>query len=302
MKVSSLQTVVGSYGFISDQFDDVAIKKQGAVPISSTSPNQELSINGVGLQKFYSLLTGDTTGTTTDNYLIEHNWAKQTGQKLVNINNSRIQFASTQIADMMSATVLVNKYTISYPLLDNDIENYPIKFDIKRKYSQGMTPTIDNITAIDVEYSDSETRPSYLQPALYYIQYCEKKETTTDKFTVAYDANAGTDPVQNVPATSAETSVGSCVTISDAKPTREGYTFLGWARNNKATKADSTYAAGKCYKGADGDITLYAIWKGNTTNNPSTGITSHIIAYIAIAGLGISGLILARKKGLFRQI
>lgn len=299
---TSLKSVVDTYGFASDEFAAVAQRSRGTVPISSSNPTQALSINGVGLRTFYSILTSTATNDGNDSYLIEHNWKKLNGQVVKDSTNYTITFSSSDIANMVNATVLLNQYEIG----NGDIspyDDYPTALQILRKYSQGTTPNISNITPIDLPYSDNQTRASYLQPALYYIQYCKTKtssDTPTDenKFVVKYDANGG----KNAPATSSETNVGTCVNISSDKPTRSGYSFLGWSRDKDATAADSNYDAGKCYKGADGNITLYAIWKSSSVVNPGTGIASHILSYMAIIALGVGGLIIASKKGLFRQL
>lgn len=303
---TSLKSVVSTYGLTSDQFlAAVGIdgKGEGVVPISATDATKALSVTGVGLRTFYELLTGNATSSGNDVYFIEHGWSKQNGQISKPMGDNRITFGSDDIINMMNATVLLTKYSISSTNGLSDLyENYPIDLKINRKYSEGMTPelTSSSFAPISVTYADNVARDSYLQPALYYIQYCEKAEeelpTDPETFVVRYDANGG----KNAPATSATTNVGTCVNISSDKPTRSGYEFLGWSRDAKATAADDTYAAGKCYKGTDGSITLYAVWKG--VENPGTGVASQILSYIAIIGLGIGGLLLMRKKGLFRQM
>ena len=51
------------------------------------------------------------------------------------------------------------------------------------------------------------------------------------------------------------------LTLSSTKPTRTGYTFLGWATSSSATSA--TYSAGGTYSN-NVAATLYAVWKANT--------------------------------------
>lgn len=51
------------------------------------------------------------------------------------------------------------------------------------------------------------------------------------------------------------------LTLSSTKPTRTGYSFLGWSTSSTATTA--TYAAGGSYT-ANAAATLYAVWKANT--------------------------------------
>ena len=56
------------------------------------------------------------------------------------------------------------------------------------------------------------------------------------------------------------TSANSAWTCSSTKPTRNGYTFLGWSTSSTATTA--TYTAGTAYTITSG-LTLYAVWKLN---------------------------------------
>lgn len=72
-------------------------------------------------------------------------------------------------------------------------------------------------------------------------------------YTVAYDANGGKNP----PAKQTKTH-GQALTLSDTKPTRDGYSFQGWATSASATTA--AYQPGDSYT-TDSDVTFYAVWK-----------------------------------------
>ena len=298
---TALKTIVDTYGIFSDEFLEVAQRKQGIVPISSQDLDLDITINGVGLRTFYQLfITGLPKTHGTDEYLIEHNWARQTNQTVSNVNTTTITFGTDNITDMLNATVFLNDFSISRIEHSPDANN-PTALQIIRDYSKGLVKDINTITPITLSYPDNVTRNSYLQPALYYVQYCVKTEETnptSSTFVVKYDANGG----KNAPATSATTNVGTCVNISSTKPTRSNYTFLGWSTDKNATAADTQYAANECYKGTNGDLTLYAVWKKDSVVNPGTGIASHLLTYIAVISLGAAGLLVARKKGLFRQL
>ena len=75
-------------------------------------------------------------------------------------------------------------------------------------------------------------------------------------YKVTYNANGGTG------APSAQTKwKDQTLTLSSTKPTRTGYSFLGWSTSSTATSA--TYSAGGSYT-ANAAATLYAVWKANT--------------------------------------
>ena len=75
-------------------------------------------------------------------------------------------------------------------------------------------------------------------------------------YTIKYNANGGSG------APSSQTKwKDQALTLSSTKPTRTGYSFLGWSTSSTATSA--TYAAGGKYT-ANAAATLYAVWKANT--------------------------------------
>ena len=87
-------------------------------------------------------------------------------------------------------------------------------------------------------------------------------------YTVSYNANGGSG------APSSQTKwKDQTLTLSSTKPTRTGYTFLGWSTSSSATSA--TYAAGGSYT-ANSAATLYAVWSENklTINYYSNYATS----------------------------
>ncbi len=76
--------------------------------------------------------------------------------------------------------------------------------------------------------------------------------------TITYNANGGSGapPPQSY-------SYGNDTTLSSTKPTRTGYTFLGWSLSDSATSP--SYSAGQKWGGTNkGNYTLYAVWKLNT--------------------------------------
>lgn len=82
--------------------------------------------------------------------------------------------------------------------------------------------------------------------------------TNETDYTLSYNANGGS----GAPSSQTGTGVGSYTfPISNAKPTRSGYTFLGWSLSSTATAA--SYQPGGSITLTASDI-LYAVWKANT--------------------------------------
>lgn len=78
-------------------------------------------------------------------------------------------------------------------------------------------------------------------------------------YTVTYNANGGS--LGNVPKTQTKWK-DQTLTLSGSKPTRSGYTFVGWGTSTTDTSAN--YSAGGSYT-ANASDTLYAIWKKTIT-------------------------------------
>ena len=95
-------------------------------------------------------------------------------------------------------------------------------------------------------------------------------------YKITYNANGGS----GAPGVQSYTYAASgTIALSSVKPTRTGYTFLGWSTNKSATTA--TYGAGAAYsKNIAKDVTLYAVWKINT----------YKITYNANGGSGAPGV------------
>gem|GEM_PF-1855023 len=116
-------------------------------------------------------------------------------------------------------------------------------------------PTRDGYTFLGWAESSTATTAQY-QPGGSFT----KDANTTlyavwqlNTYTVTYNAGGGTG------APAAQTKAhGTALTLSSTKPTRDGYTFLGWAESSTATTAQ--YQPGGSFT-KDADATLYAVWQ-----------------------------------------
>lgn len=75
-------------------------------------------------------------------------------------------------------------------------------------------------------------------------------------YTISYNANGGS----GAPSSQGK-DYGKVLTLSSVKPTRSGYTFLGWSTSKTATSP--SYSAGGSYN-INADVMLYAVWKSNS--------------------------------------
>lgn len=94
--------------------------------------------------------------------------------------------------------------------------------------------------------------------AYYYF----KGAPVLPTFTLNYDANGGTGaPANQTYKATSQYEKSYTFTISPQKPTRDGYTFLGWSTTRNATTADRQPGGSIVVTGT---TTLYAVWKENT--------------------------------------
>ena len=103
--------------------------------------------------------------------------------------------------------------------------------------------------------ADSDTMPKTLSGAI-------RPAATQYTYTLHYDANGGSGAPPSQSVTSSEFHVW--VPISDKIPTRDGYTFMGWA-NTRTGKpiygGNGGYTECLVVHGSDMSTTIYAIWE-----------------------------------------
>ncbi|MBQ0098911.1 MAG: InlB B-repeat-containing protein [Oscillospiraceae bacterium] len=106
-----------------------------------------------------------------------------------------------------------------------------------------------------------------LEDTVLYADYLE------DTHTLTYDANGG----ENAPLPQ-EMKISAAAYVSENEPTRDGYTFYGWATSKEKADAGTVeYEPEDLYLGENvekADATLYAVWSENDVT----------ISYVATTG------------------
>ena len=109
-------------------------------------------------------------------------------------------------------------------------------------------------------------------------------------YSLSYNANAGSDPVTDMPTPNPDTYTGPVTshefTVSTAVPKRDGYTFKGWAETAAATEATYTSENSVTLNWSEGfgstenpvSKTLYAVWEENTppSSEPSAPTNEYL--------------------------
>lgn len=161
-----------------------------------------------------------------------------------------------------SWTKNVAKYTVSYNA--NGGTGAPAsqtKIAGRNLTLSSTIPTRSGYTFMGWGRSSSSTVASYAAGGIYTIDASTTLYAVWSRnlstYTVSYHANGGS----GAPASQTKTE-DVTLTLSSTRPTRSGYSFLGWSASSTASYA--TYSAGGSYT-ANASVTLYAVWSKNTS-------------------------------------
>ena len=151
-----------------------------------------------------------------------------------------------------------NAYTVSYNA--NGGSGAPAsqtKYHGTALTLRSTVPTRSGYKFLGWSTSSTATSPTYTAGGSYTANanatlYAVWEKNPT-QYTVSYNANGGS----GAPASQTK-SENVAITLSSTKPTRSGYTFLGWSTSSTATAP--TYYPGSSYT-ANASVTLYAVWE-----------------------------------------
>ena len=151
-----------------------------------------------------------------------------------------------------------NAYTVSYNA--NGGSGAPAsqtKYHGTALTLRSTVPTRSGYTFLGWSTSSTATSPTYSAGSSFTTNanttlYAVWQKNPT-KYTITYNANGGS----GAPAAQTK-SENVAITLSSTKPTRSGYTFLGWSTSSTATTP--TYYPGSSYT-ANSSVTLYAVWE-----------------------------------------
>ena len=195
-------------------------------------------------------------------YQVESIAFDENGVPYLAFNGPSKSFAIYKASNLSQLRQIRQNFVISYDTNGGDYAVYPLqtaRVGTAKKLSN-IIPTRHGFTFLGWSTDKNATIASYPAGGKFIKALGTKNEDVTlyavwraESYHIFYKANGG----KNAPETqTTEFSVDAI--LSNKKPTRQGYVFLGWSPNKGATmptyKASSTFELRK-------STTLYAVWR-----------------------------------------
>lgn len=171
-------------------------------------------------------------------------------------SNTIMSMENGKVLDVDDARYVSGRNVLSYTSQNSDNQKWIFrkdKNDLNGRYF--ISPLKSNSAVLDV-YNGNKSNGTNVQIWTYNQGSAQKIEFELP-YTISYNAAGGSEA-----PSSQKKDYGKTLTLSTKKPTRSGYTFLGWSTSKTATSP--TYSAGGSYS-ANADVTLYAVWEANNT-------------------------------------
>ena len=238
-------------------------------------------------------------------------YTKSSSFTLVNPTRTGYEFAGWKGTGLDKATMAVTvpvgstgnrSYTATWKA-----KSYTVTFDVQ---GHGTAPK-----AQTVEYGKKAATPKaptesgYAFGGWYKDAACKQKFSFSTKITgditlyakwdEAYTLKFHTNGGSTIKSINA--AKGSTVQLKKYKPTRDGYSFVGWYRTKDLKSGDqvSVQSMKDKYADADGVIHVYAKWKKMDTTNPKTGdsaIPELAMGLLALSAVSLGAVTVISKK------
>lgn len=244
----------------------------------------------------HQVMNGGSVNTTSSNtakqslgsysFVVNKTTSTQTVNCYAKITSSSSYVSGTKDSSTISITVPAKtSYTVSYNANGgSDAPNAQTKWHGTALTLSSTKPTRSGYTFVGWGTSTSDTTADYSAGGSYTANASDTLYAIWEKtITLTYNANGGNSAPDSQEATVYNATTNYKFTISSTKPTRTGYTFLGWSTSNTATS--SSYAVGGTITLSNSD-TLYAVWSENklTVNYYSNYATESFAESLNVVG------------------
>ena len=192
-----------------------------------------------------------------------------------------------------TATWTAKSYTVTFDVQDHGTAPKAQTVDYGKKAATPKDPT-ESGYAFGGWYKDAACKQkfSFSTKITGDITLYAKWD---EAYTLKFHTNGG-NSLKSINA-----AKGSTVDLKKYKPTRSGYSFVGWYRTKdlKSGTQVSVQSMKEKYADADGVIHVYAKWKKMDTTNPKTGDPSFpelAAGLLALSALSLGAVTLIGKK------
>lgn len=187
------------------------------------------------------------------------------GEKLTAGGTGSNEYTVTNVTGSQVVEVVVEEipnYTVTYVVNDKQYTTQVVA-DGEKVAALPEAPVVTGYEFVSWNTKQDGTGDEFNATTAVSGNITVYAQLTAKTYTITYNSNGGSDTVTEMPASGTTKTYGQPVQLSTATPSRDGYTFLGWSRNENATEA--TYAAGDYFtEEITTATTLYAVWKANT--------------------------------------
>ena len=214
-----------------------------------------------GTYKYSYVVEGDYVGSSTKEFTVIENPI---------IVNSSTQIVTLKLGETESQTIYARysgyysgNWVISYNCSNSNISCTWGDWTDDNRAPLTIKAKAMGTTTLTISIKDKDTGV-ILDSTTVAVKVGAKS------YTVTYNANGGNDAPEN------QTKYhNTTLTLSSTKPTRIGYTFLGWSTSSTATSA--TYQSSDTFT-TNANTTLYAVWKANSTTLSLKSTNSAVIS------------------------
>ena len=224
-------------------------------------------------------------------------------QNLVDTKADSIGFSITRKLD----TSRLNNIPAGYKINNNQYQKF--NYGFLGAYDSNVDSSTTSATAPSSYFEVFSTSNnssvgsgiSYYWPFVLKVSYQVCPTASTESWNLFYDYNDPDGTAVNKPANQ-KALIDEAIIISSTEPTKEGYTFKGWCKDNTTCTDSEIYKAGAKIE-SNKDVTMYAQWgKTGKSKNEDTGVISYVVSFIT-TGLIASGIyLISKKKNMFKQI
>ena len=283
-KVEGWGDIVGSYGRIGIWFTctetDTSVTINPRIwfgskySVSDTSNTLYFNNNATSATESLGAVSISTTvdtgeGWSSDNEVLlkqlTYTYDKGTSNNTINCAAKLAdvdRVGGTMYASGSYTIPALEKFTITYNANGGSgAPSSQTKYYGKTLTLRSTKPTKSGYTFMGWGTSTSDTSVNYNASGSYTANASDTLYAIWRKsITLSYNANGGSGAPSSQSATVYNATTSKAFTISSTKPTKTGYTFLGWSTSSTATSA--SYSSGGSITLSSSD-TLYAVWSEN---------------------------------------